>query len=77
MDVFDYAFDIDEALENDSNGEALRAIKDGLQEAQTIVRKEIDKGLAPVDFQPAEELRKSFDVASDAVQKLWEGANKQ
>jgi hypothetical protein len=74
MDVSAVDFDLHEALGSDETGAVVKAVKGTLQEGQVIVRRAIDKGLSPKDFQSAEQLRQAFDTATAVVDKCWQAA---
>jgi hypothetical protein len=71
MDVLREDFDVVEALKNDKDGRALRAVKDSLAGSQAKLRKTMDKGLSHKDFNVANNLHKAYSTGQDLVEQFW------
>ncbi len=71
MNVLDETFDVTEALTNDPNGYALRAVKDELENMKSSLKKQMDKGLSNDEFKLASNLQVACQTAQDLAEKFW------
>lgn len=71
MNVLDEQFDVSEALANDPNGSALRAVKDQLETMKSGLKRRKDKGLANDEFTVANNLHKACQAGQDIVEQFW------
>ena len=77
MDLYSETFDVDEALHKDTSGACLKQVKDALQHGESLVRREIDRGMASDEFKKAEALRKAYEAAMTAVEAAWSSFHKR
>ncbi|MDE7468918.1 MAG: hypothetical protein K2M30_01350, partial [Desulfovibrionaceae bacterium] len=63
IDVFDKNFDLKEQFKKDFSGNALRSVVNALKEAETSIRKQIDKGVPPEEFTKLSLLKQAFEIA--------------
>jgi len=71
MNIFEDNFDLEKTLFEDTEGSALRLVKDALQDGLHTIRKTIDKGLSPDDFTRAQALKQAFEAADAVVETSW------
>ena len=71
--MFDYDFnllDIEEKLSNDSSGQFQKEILEELHGYISVIKKELDKGLAPGEFAVIDKLREALNQAVVVVEKV-------
>jgi len=71
MNVLHEDFDLTSALIEDRSGAVLREVKTALELGNASLRRIIDKGLAPAEFNVASNLQKACQQAQDIVETFW------
>ena len=71
MDVFTPDFDLKRSLAQDASGAVLKAVCDALREGGQTLRRTMDQGLAPADFQTATALKNAFTLAEESIVEYW------
>jgi len=63
--------DMEAKLMKDKGGSYRKEIMDRLSEYSAQVKKALDSGLSPAEFQDANRLKDAVDAASTVVDKVW------
>lgn len=65
--------DIEENLKKDRDGTYKKEIMDQFAAHLSQIKRAMDSGLPPEEFQKMEKLKNAVDAASDVVEKVWKG----
>ena len=65
--------EMEERLEKDVGGAYKKALVEQLASHLTELKRALDSGLPPDDFQAARRLKDAVEAASVVVEKVWEG----
>ena len=69
--------ELEEVLANDSNGSEFKRICDELIDQETGIKRVMDSGLAPADYQQAVGLNDAVKTAQTVVQSFWNARHGQ
>ncbi|NJN46840.1 MAG: EscE/YscE/SsaE family type III secretion system needle protein co-chaperone [Candidatus Competibacteraceae bacterium] len=62
--------DIELALQNDASGAYQRQLVDEFRSNAQLIRRELNRGVSPTEYQRLDQLLKALDAASNAVEVL-------
>lgn len=65
--------DMEEGLKKDADGTYRKEIVDQFAAFSSQIKRTMDSGLPPDEFQKWEQLRNGVDAASNVVEKVWGG----
>ena len=71
MEIFNPAFDLKPSLAKDTPGTVLKACCDALREGDQTVRRAMDQGLPPAQFQTATALKTALALAEESLTDYW------
>lgn len=75
-DMYTDDYDIGAALDRDVNGAALRDMRDILHARQMELKRALDRGVTPAEFQSGQAMLASYEAARRGLDAAWEKRHK-